>query len=157
MVAGKVADDYGLSLIRPWQPERIGRKLVGMRNIKRRGKGRLFPDLIGTHNLGDLHDSRPIGLEIISGDRAVARAKVDTEAETLAHSRKMGRRALFQLYLRWGDAGQPRFVRLDDARELDGFSLPALVDQGPCEGRVPTNLSQESVFIRRVGGGDRDL
>ena len=77
MVSGKVAYDGGLGVIGPWQPEHIGGKLVGMRDVKNGREGRHFPDLIWPHDLRDLHDSSPVALEVVRCDRAVARAQVD--------------------------------------------------------------------------------
>jgi hypothetical protein len=60
-------------------------KLVWVRNIKGRWKGRFFADLVEAEYLSDLDNFVAVGGEILKGDCTVAGAQVNSEAETRAH------------------------------------------------------------------------
>src|SRR5271166_2947009 len=85
MVASELPDDPRLPAVVPGQLERPRPEFLRMRQVQRGGQSRLLPQLVGRQDLGDLHNSRPIGAKIAQRHRAVAGAEVDAETEASRH------------------------------------------------------------------------
>src|ERR1700759_253764 len=109
-----MADDRFSSSLRPRQLYPIVRKLVWMRNIKGRGKGRFFADQVEAEDLGDLDDFVTASGEVLQCDCAVTCAEINSEAKTCAHV--IGNEGSFRASLKqtrslefdfcWGDRRQ---------------------------------------------------
>src|SRR5512144_952679 len=84
-----MADDRRLLLSGcPGQRKGVGREFVGMRNVHGRRQRRLFADLVRSENLGYFDDLGLIVVKVGNGYRAVARAEIDAEAETVVHEKR---------------------------------------------------------------------
>ena len=89
VVAGEMADDRRVVRpVPPGQGKGVFGKFVVMRDVDGRWQRRLLADLVRSENLRDFDDLGPIVVEIGDGDRAVAGAQIDAEAETVVHEKR---------------------------------------------------------------------
>ena len=124
-----------------------------MGNIKGRWEGRFFADLIGAENLRDLDNFVAVAGEILKGDCTVAGAQVNSKAETRAHvigdELSLGDETK-ECSLEFDFCGRNRrqTILIHDARKLDEFGLPALMEESSCKGWFAGEFSDQSELIR---------